>query len=192
MVEKISVITVSFNSAKTIRNTIESVLSQDYQHIEYIVIDGGSTDGAVDIVQEYGNRITKVISESDNGIYDAMNKGIRAATGDVIGFINSDDYYPVSDVLTNVMQVFTEESYDICYGDLCYVDQNKTNEIVRYWKSSKYIAGSFRNGWCPPHPTFFVRRNIYEHYGMFDLDYKIAADFELMMRLLEVSKLNAK
>jgi len=145
----------------------------------------------MDIVHEYGDRIDTVISEPDKGIYDGMNKGIRAATGDVVGFINSDDFYPSSDVISNIMGVFSDNSVDACYGDLCYVKPNDTHRIVRYWKSSNFVPGAFRFGWCPPHPTFFVRRNIYTEFGTFDLEYKIAADIELMMRLLEVHNVNS-
>lgn len=188
---QVSIITVCFNSAETIRDSIESVLSQNYPNIEYIIIDGGSTDGTLDIINKYQDKITVNISEPDDGIYDAMNKGMHNATGDVIGFINSDDFYPSKTVLSSIAQVFSDESIDACYGDLCYVKQNNTQSVVRYWKSSAFEPGSFRDGWSPPHPTLFVRRNIYEKYGMFDLDYKIAADVELMMRLLEVHDVNA-
>lgn len=191
MMRKVSIITVSYNSEVTIQDTIESVLAQDYPDFEYIIIDGASNDSTMDIIREYGDRIDTVISETDNGIYDGMNKGIRAATGDVIGFINSDDFYPSRNVLSNVMRVFSDPSLDICYGDLCYVKPDKKNSIVRYWKSSDFVHGSFRYGWCPPHPTFFIQKKIYEEYGLFNLNYKIAADFELMMRFLEVYKIKA-
>lgn len=191
MVKKVSIITVSYNSEATIRETIESVITQDYPSIEYIIIDGASTDNTMNIIREYGDRIDIVISEPDKGIYDGMNKGIRAATGDVVGFINSDDFYPSSSILTNVMQVFSDPSIDVSYGDLCYVKPNDIHSIVRYWQSSDFIPGSFRHGWCPPHPTFFVRRKIYEELGLFDLNYKIAADVEIMMRFLEVHNIRA-
>jgi len=191
MVKKVSIITVSYNSEATIRDTIESVFAQNYPNIEYIVIDGASEDRTIDIVREYGVRIDKVISEPDKGIYDGMNKGIRAASGDVVGFINSDDFYPSSSILTNVMQVFSDPSIDVSYGDLCYVKPNDIHSIVRYWQSSDFIPGSFRHGWCPPHPTFFVQKKIYEEYGLFDLNYQIAADVEIMMRLLEINNVKA-
>ena len=189
--EKISIITVSFNSEATIQDTIDSVLAQVYPNVEYIIIDGASKDTTMDIVGEYGDRIDKVISKPDKGIYDGMNKGIRAATGDVVGFINSDDFYPTNRVLTKVMEGFSDPSLDVCYGDLCYVRSNATHSIVRYWKSSAFVPGAFRNGWCPPHPTFFVRRKIYAEFGLFELKYQIAADIELMMRLLEVDNVKA-
>jgi glycosyltransferase involved in cell wall biosynthesis len=191
MMRKVSIITVSYNSELTIQDTIESVLAQDYPNFEYIIIDGASNDSTMEIIRGYGGRIDTVISELDNGIYDGMNKGIRVASGDVVGFINSDDFYPSSSILTNVMQVFSDPLIDVSYGDLCYVKPHETSSVVRYWKSSEFVPGSFRDGWCPPHPTFFVRRKIYEELGGFDLNYKIAADVELMMRFLEVHKVKS-
>lgn len=191
MIKKVTIITVSYNSELTIRDTIKSVLAQDYSNVEYIVIDGASNDNTMDIIREFGDRIDTVISEPDNGIYDGMNKGIRAASGDVVGFINSDDFYPSSSILTDVMQVFSDPSIDVSYGDLCYVKPDDIHSIVRYWQSSDFIPGSFHHGWCPPHPTFFVRRKIYEQLGLFDLNYQIAADVEIMMRLLEIHNVKA-
>jgi glycosyltransferase involved in cell wall biosynthesis len=182
---KISIITVCLNSEGTIRDTIDSVISQDYSPIEYIIIDGDSTDATLDVVREFGNDVSLIISEPDGGIYDAMNRGIKLASGDIIGFLNSDDFYSSSSSLTQVMEVFRNTSTMSCYGDLCYVDKQDTSKINRYWKSSQFIPGNFSRGWCPPHPTFFVRSEIYQKYGDFDLSYKIAADIELMMRFLE-------
>ena len=181
----ISIITVCRNSETTIRDTINSVLSQDYSEIEYIIVDGGSTDATLDIIREYGDEISLVISERDDGIYDGMNKGIRASSGDLIGFLNSDDFYASSSVLKIVVQAFKNLSLMACYGDLCYVDAQDTSKIVRYWKSSQFVPGVFLDGWCPPHPTFFVRREVYQKYGNFDLGFRIAADVELMIRFLE-------
>jgi glycosyltransferase involved in cell wall biosynthesis len=189
---KISIITVCYNSEKTIADSISSVNRQSYKDIEYIVVDGGSIDRTLDVVHATGERVTKIISEPDSGIYDAMNKGIALASGEVVGFINSDDYYASSDVLTKVVNIFRDRTVDACFGDLCYVRQFDTKSIIRYWRSSKFIRGSFANGWCPPHPTFFVRRNIYERFGCFDLSYRIAADVELMMRFLEVHQVRTK
>lgn len=182
---KISIITVSYNSVNTIRDTIESVLNQTYKDIEYIIIDGGSTDGTVELIKSYGNKIHKFVSEKDKGIYDAMNKGIRLATGDVIGILNSDDVYFDEFVIEKVVKIFNEKKVDSLYGDLYYVDRYDLNKVVRYWKSSNFKHGSFAKGWHPPHPTFFVKREIYEKYGMFDPTMEVSADFELMLRFLE-------
>ena len=185
---KVSIITVSFNSAKTIADTIESVLSQDFPQIEYIIVDGGSSDGTVEIIQQYQDRINHWVSEKDRGMYDAMNKGIALATGDVIGFINADDFYPTSDVLAAVAEAFECSGADCCYGDLCYVQQDDVSKTVRYWRSASFVPGFLGRGWCPPHPTFFVRREVYARLGGFDLSFKIGADIELMARFLEVGR----
>jgi glycosyltransferase involved in cell wall biosynthesis len=183
--KKITVITVCYNSAATIADTLRSVANQTYPLIEHIVVDGLSKDGTVEIVNQFSH-VTKIVSERDSGIYDAMNKGIAMANGDVIGFINADDFYADPDALASIMRVFEETDAAACYGDLCYVKQNDVNTVVRYWRSSKFKAGLFSSGWCPPHPTFFVRTEVYEHCGKFDLDFSIGADVELMMRFLEV------
>lgn len=149
-------------------------------------MDGASTDGTLDIAKHHSLRLAQLISEPDLGIYDAMNKGLKLATGDVIGFINADDFYASPIVLSKVAKVFNDSNVDACYGDLCYVRQDDTSTLVRYWQSSDFRTGSFAIGWCPPHPTLFVRREIYERFGHFDLNYKLAADVELMMRFLEV------
>ena len=174
---KISIITVAFNSAKTIKGTIESIISQDYNNIEYLIIDGGSTDGTMDIVKSYSEHVKYYVSEPDNGIYDAMNKGIRAATGDVIGILNSDDFYPNSFVLSNVTKLFQKYSCDAVYGDLVYVKANDINKIKRYWQAGEYSTSKIKNGWMLPHPTFFVKKKIYIRYGLYDTDLKTAADY---------------
>jgi glycosyltransferase involved in cell wall biosynthesis len=180
-----SIITVSFNSAATIRDTIESVLGQDHPCIEYIVVDGASKDATMDIVREYGERIARSISQPDAGIYDAMNTGIGLATGDIVGFINSDDFYASHAVVSLVAKAFEDEGVEAVYGDLCYVSQRDVSRVIRYWRSSGFVAGAFARGWCPPHPTFFVRRSVYDRFGGFDPQFHIAADTELMMRFLE-------
>lgn len=187
---KISIITACYNSENTIRDTLRSIREQTHNDIEHIIVDGGSSDKTLDIVNEYFCENTKIISEKDNGIYDAMNKGIGLATGDVIGFINSDDFYASPKVLHTVNKILSNIDYDGCYGDLCYVEKYNPNKIVRYWKSRQYYDGSFRLGWSPPHPTFFVKKNIYDLLGGFDLNFKLAADFELMARFMEVNKIN--
>ncbi|WP_198018167.1 glycosyltransferase family 2 protein [Hippea jasoniae] len=185
----VSIITVVYNNKDTIKDAIESVLNQTYENIEYIVIDGASTDGTVDIVKSYGNRIDKFISKKDNGIYDAMNKGINLASGDIIGILNSDDFYVDSKVIEKVVEVFKDKNVDSVYGDLVYVDKDDTDKIIRYWKSKEYKEGLFKKGWHPAHPTFFVKKEIYNKYGVFNLDFKIAADYELMLRFLEKYKI---
>lgn len=189
---KISIITVCFNSDATIADTLRSVRTQSYPDIEHIVVDGGSTDRTAEIVSAEGCRVSKYICEPDRGIYDAMNKGIGLASGDVIGFINADDFYASENALTKVADQFRHPGIDGCYGDLCYVKQFDTQAIVRYWRASPFQCGAFASGWCPPHPTFFVRRTIYERYGRFDLSYRIAADIELMMRFMETHQLRTR
>lgn len=187
---KISIITVVWNNAKTIKDAINSVLNQSYKDIEYIVIDGSSTDGTIDIVQSYGDKI-KFISEKDNGLYDAMNKGIRMATGDVVGILNSDDFYASDKIFQIVADEFLKGNIDSVYANLEYIDANDPKRVIRYWRSKKYQEGLFRSGWHPAHPTFFVKKEIYEKYGVFDLSFKIAADYELMLRFFEKCKITS-
>ncbi len=184
---KVSIITPTFNSAETLENTIKSVLSQSYPDIEYIIVDGKSTDNTLDIVKKY-DKINKVISEPDKGIYDAMNKGIRLATGDVVGILNSDDIYASENVIDRVVKAIKET--DCCWGNLLYVDKKDENKTIRRWISSEYKEDLFEKGWHPPHSTFFVKKNVYDRYGVFNLNFKIAADYELMLRLLEKNKIS--
>ena len=181
----ISIITTVLNGEKTIENTINSVLSQSFNDIEYIIVDGGSTDGTIEIINKYKSKISKFISEKDKGIYDGMNKGIKLATGDIIGILNSDDVYASDDVIEAVVKEMDEKNADACWGDLIYVDKKNPNKVIRYWESSEFQKGKFRRGWMPPHPTFFVRKFVYEKYGYFNLSFPIAADYELMLRFLE-------
>ena len=189
---KISIITVCYNSEKTIEDTLRSVFEQNYENIEHIIIDGGSTDRTLAVVATAGAHVAKIVSEPDNGIYDAMNKGIALATGDVIGFINADDFYPTPEVLALVASAFESSGADCCYGDLCYVQQDDVSKTVRYWRSAPFSPGLFDRGWCPPHPTFFVRREVCVRLGGFDLSFNIAADFELMMRYLEAAQITSR
>lgn len=183
---KISIFTVCFNSRETIEDTIKSVLGQDYADLEYIVIDGGSTDGTLDIIKKYQSKIAKVISEPDCGIYDAMNKGIRLSTGEVVGIINSDDFYFDSRVLSEVAASFEQNfSADACYGDVVYVDRKDIKKEVRSWRAGEYDEKKLKNGWIPPHPVFFVKKKIYEQHGLFNTNFKIAADYELMFRFFK-------
>jgi len=188
---KVSIITVSYNSAETIKDSIESVLNQTYKNIEHIIIDGNSTDGTIEIIKSYGNKIHKFISEPDNGIYDAMNKGINLASGNIIGILNSDDFYFDNHIIAKVMNEFRTQDVDSVFGDLIYIDKNNTDNIIRYWKSQQYKKNLFQNGWHPAHPTFFVKREIYIKYGNFNLDFKIASDYELMLRFLEKHKITS-
>ncbi|MBB2821420.1 glycosyltransferase [Rhizobium phaseoli] len=188
---KISIITVVFNNEATIADTIESVRAQNYPNMEYIVVDGLSKDRTLDRINERRDIITRLVSEEDFGIYDAMNKGISLATGDVIGFINGDDFY-MPGALAKVAEAFRDPALEACYGDLCYVRQDDTSTIVRDWRSSPFVPRAFEKGWCPPHPTFFVRREVYKRLGSFDLYYRIAADVELMMRFLERHRIKSK
>lgn len=180
---KISVITISFNSASTIRDTIKSVLSQDYPEVEYIVVDGKSKDETVEILKSYGDKI-KWISEPDKGIYDAMSKGVKLATGDVVGIINSDDYYPDNQTLSRVAKAFENSAIEAVYGDLQYVDFSDSSKVVRNWKSGEYNKENFLKGWMPPHPTFFLKKSVYDKYGYYDATFKSAGDYELMLRML--------
>lgn len=182
---KISIITVTLNSVEYIEDCIKSVISQDYKDVEYIIIDGGSTDGTIEIIKRYRNKILIWISEPDRGIYDAMNKGISMATGDVVGFINADDVYYGTDVLKSIASFMSDSNIDACYSDLIYVDKKDLNNVVRYWRSCPFVPGLINKGWVPAHPTFYVRRKVYDQYGGFDLKYQLAADFELMARFLE-------
>ncbi len=184
---KLSIITVTLNSEKTLYNTIQSVFSQTYPDIEYILVDGKSTDSTLDIVYKYISIFKgrmKCISEQDLGLYDAMSKGFNMATGDIIGIINSDDLLADPTAVEKVMKVFEKRrEIDAVYADLYYVAQNDTSKIVRHWVSGKQRP--FRYGWHPAHPTFYVKREVYQKYGFFDLDFKFAADFELMLRFIE-------
>lgn len=188
---KISVITVVFNGEATIEDTILSVHSQDNKDVEHIVVDGGSTDRTLEVIAKHRDKIDAVVSEPDAGIYDAMNKGLALATGDIVGFLNADDVYEGSSVLDEIARVIETQKVDACYGDLIFVDRKDTRKIVRYWKSQPYRDGLFEKGWMPAHPTFFARRWVYGKYGGFDLAYRRQSDFELTMRFLAVHKIKS-
>ena len=189
---KISLVTATFNSEGTVADTLRSVNAQTYFDVEHIVVDGGSTDRTLEIVRSEGERVATLVTEPDRGIYDAMNKGLRLATGDVIGLINSDDFLAAPNVLATVAAAFTDPDIDAVYGDLCYVDPVDTTRIVRYWRSSAFRPGLFARGWAPPHPTLYVRREVYQRLGSFDLAYPLAADLELMARFFEIHRLRAR
>lgn len=181
---KVSLITVSYNSEDTLEDTIKSVISQDYPEIEYLIIDGKSSDGTLAIIEKYKHRIAKVVSESDQGMYDALNKGIEMASGELIGILNSDDFYIDKSVVSDIVLKIREKKADACYADLVYVDRLDLKNVKRYWKASRYRMNHFKWGWMPPHPTFFVKKECYNKYGKFNLNLISAADYELMLRLI--------
>lgn len=185
---KISVVTVTFNSASTLKDTIESVMKQDHANVEHVLVDGGSTDGTVDIIKSYSH-IRKWVSERDKGLYDAINKGILMADGDVVGILNSDDFFPNSQVLSKVADKLSNESCDAVIGDIAFVRPDSLSRIVRYYPAKNFHPGKFAAGFMPPHPSFYVRRHLYQDYGLYKPDYKIAADYELLIRFLYTKKI---
>lgn len=187
---KLSIITVVWNNKDTITDAMDSVLTQTYKNIEYIIVDGDSTDGTIEIVKSYEDKITKFISERDKGLYDAMNKGIALATGDVIGILNSDDFYIDEFVIEKVMKEFEEKKCDSLYADLVYVKPENLDKTIRYYDSSKCGVENFRYALYPAHPTFFVKRWVYEKFGVFKTDYRIGADFDIMARFLYTNKIS--
>jgi len=180
---KLTLLTAAYNSAATIGDTLRSVEAQDYPEIEHIIIDGLSKDDTLDVVKREGRRVAKVVSEKDKGIYDAYNKGIALASGEIIGFLNSDDFYASNDVISQVMAAFEDPNVDAVHADLVYVKQDNTSQITRYWKSRPSTPDLIAKGFHPAHPTLFLRRSVYETAGVFDQSYKIAADVEFMMRI---------
>ena len=192
---KISIITATYNSGKTLRDTIESVLRQSYTDYEYIVKDGGSKDDTLEIVKAYapkfGDKI-KAISEPDQGIYDAMNKGIQMATGDVIGILNSDDFYTSADALQVIADTFANNDIDATYGDIHFVNDDDLSKCVRYYSSAIFRRSFMRLGLMPAHPSFYCKKVVYEKYGVFDTSYKVAADFENLLRIIYVGNIKTK
>ncbi|MFP4094349.1 MAG: glycosyltransferase [Cyclobacteriaceae bacterium] len=188
---KVSIITVVYNNVSTVEETIRSVISQDYPDIEYIVVDGKSTDGTLKVIEGYRDHLGAFISEKDQGLYDAINKGINLASGDVVGILHSDDLYYDRQVISRIVDKFKATEADCVYGDLDYVKKNDTNKVVRNWKSGAFTADSFQNGWMPPHPTFFVKRSCYTELGTYNTSFKTSADYELMLRFLCRHKIRA-
>jgi glycosyltransferase involved in cell wall biosynthesis len=186
---KISLITVSYNAESTISRCIKSVIAQNYKNIEYIIIDGASTDNTISVINQYKNKINLIISEPDSGIYDAMNKGIELATGDVIGMLNADDYFADTEVLSNVAFAFNDNKQDILYADLDYVSHD--GKIIRKWRSGIYRHGMFNRGWMPPHPTFYCKKELFTKFGYYSLNYGTAADYELMLRFMHLNNTGA-
>ena len=185
---KISLISISYNSENTISKTFQSVKNQSFNNYEYLLIDGGSIDGTLNIAKEQ-DHISKIVSEADKGIYDALNKGIKNTTGEIIGFLNSDDTFFDEKSLQNICNAF-DDNIDCIFGDLIYTDVNEN--IKRVWKGSAYKKGAFKKGWMPAHPTFYCRRSVYEKLGLYDDSFKIAGDFELMLRFLEKFNIRSK
>lgn len=187
---RISVITVCFNSVKTVENTIHSVVGQTHKNIEHIVVDGASTDGTVDILNRHCAKLAKVISEPDLGIYDAMNKGLRLATGEIIGFLNADDVYADDEVLSKVAAIMGKDKLDALFGDAEFVNPDRPNQPMRRYRSGRFHPKRIAWGWMPAHPTLFLRRHVYERFGMFRTDYRIAGDFELVARMFHSGTLS--
>lgn len=185
---KVSIITIAYNSEETIEETIKSVIAQDYPEIEYLIIDGASKDGTMAIVEKYRDQIQVVVSEKDGGIYDAMNKGVERATGDLVGILNSDDIYANPQVISKVVKKIQDENADALYADLVYVDREDTGKVTRRWISGTYKKDQFRKGWMPPHPTFFIKKEWYDQFGLYSTDLKISADYELMLRMVHKNK----
>ena len=186
---KVSIITVCYNSASTIEDTILSIANQTYQNIEYIIVDGNSKDSTVEIIKKHSGTVAKWISEKDNGIYDAMNKGVEMATGEIIGILNADDVFANNKVVENIVKYFADDSIDALYADLKYVQRDDITKVIRFWKSGEYREGKFYNGWMPPHPTLYLRKSIYQKYGNYRTDMPSAADYELMLRMIHVHKI---
>jgi glycosyltransferase involved in cell wall biosynthesis len=190
---KVSVITVAYNAVHTIEDTLRSVASQDYPDVEHIIIDGGSTDGTVDIIERYRQHLAVAVSEPDDGIYDAMNKGIALASGDIIGTLNADDWYADQEVLGRVVDAFNADpGLQAVYGDIVFVAREAPQQTVRYLQSRSYRDGLFEKGWMPPHPTLFVKQDVYQRYGVFDTAFRIQSDFDLCIRLFKVHQIKTR
>lgn len=189
---KVSIITIAWNSASSIADAINSVVSQTYPDIEYIIVDGKSKDNTVKIVKSYGNKISKFVSEPDKGIYDALNKGIKMATGDIVGFMHSDDIFANDKIIEHVVEKFKQKDTDSLYGDLQYVYKDDTNKVLRYWKSGEFTIRGLKMGWMPPHPTLYIKRWVYEKYGGFNIEMGISADYDSMLRFLGKYKISTQ
>jgi glycosyltransferase len=187
---KISIVTVCFNSSITILDTIKSVNNQSYKNIEHIFIDGLSSDNTLDIIKNNSIRSSVIISEKDNGLYDALNKGVNLATGDFIGFLHSDDVFACSNTISKIVDKLILNSFDGVYGNLDYVSFSQTDKIIRHWQSQYFKLDLLKNGWMPAHPTLFLSKDVYDKHGFFNLNYKIAADYDFMIRVLKDSTLN--
>ncbi|HCZ9271953.1 TPA: glycosyltransferase [Vibrio alginolyticus] len=187
---KVSIITATYNSANTLADTLRSLEEQTYADIEYIIIDGASKDNTLEVVKSQCSRVTTIISEPDKGIYDALNKGIQAASGDVVGFLHSDDLFAYPNAVQDIVTTFEENNSQAVYADLEYVSKDDTDKTVRLWTSGKYSRNELKKGWMPPHPTFYMKRDLYESCGSFDLSFKIAADYDSLLRYLWVNNVS--
>lgn len=190
---KVSIVTATYNAADTLADTLESVLAQDYGDIEYIIVDGASADGTVAVINRYAPRFgtrLRWVSEPDRGIYDAMNKGIRMASGDVVGIINSDDFYNYPDVISRVAAAFADTTVQAVFGDVRFVRPDNLQRTIRYYSSCRFTPAKFRYGWMPAHPTFFTYRAYFHDFGYYRTDYRIAADYELLIRFLHTHRLS--
>lgn len=187
---KISLITVTFNAADTIELCINSVISQQYPNLEYIIIDAQSADDTLIIANKYKKHIHYIISEPDNGIYDAMNKGIKQATGDIIGLLNADDHFAENDILKTINNMFETTGADAVYGDVDYID--KREKVIRKWQAGVYKHGAFNKGWMPPHPSFYVKKELFNKFGLYNPQYGSATDYELMLRFIHVHKIKVE
>ncbi len=189
---KITVITVAYNSASTIVDTLRSVVQQTHPNIEHIVIDGASTDATLSLVHKHASPTARVLSEPDSGIYDAMNKGLQLATGDLVGFLNADDIFDNPNVLLQIAGAASDPSIAAVYGDLVYVSQNDLGRLVRQWRSGAFVPSRLGFGWMPPHPTFYVRRALVAELGTFDTSFRIASDYDFMLRLLRMPRVEVR
>lgn len=188
---KVSLITATYNSEISIKTCLDSIVSQDYSDLEYLFIDGGSSDNTLSIIKKYrqNNPFIKMVSEKDYGIYDALNKGISAASGDIIGFVHSDDFLASSDIINDIVSMMKTESLDGVYGNLQYVNKNNTQKVIRNWISCDFKFSKLKNGWMPPHPTLFLKKEVYQKHGLFDVSYRISADYDFMLRIFKDSEL---
>lgn len=187
---KVSIITATYNSSETILDTLKSLEQQSYPNIEYIIVDGASKDNTLDVVRDNCSRVSKIISEPDKGIYDALNKGIQAATGDVIGFLHSDDLFAYPDAVADIVATLEKNQSQAAYADLAYVSKDDTDKMIRLWTSGSYQRNKMLSGWMPPHPTFYMTRELYLSLGQFDLGFKIAADYDSLLRYLWSNKVS--
>ncbi|MCD4795084.1 MAG: glycosyltransferase [Bacteroidales bacterium] len=187
---KVSIITATYNNENTVEDTVLSVSSQTYKNIEHIIIDGNSSDNTIQIIKKHQDKIAKIISEPDKGIYDALNKGIKYASGDIICFLHADDIYAEQTIIEKAVNLFSEKQIDSIYGDLQYVAKEDTGKIIRYWKSGEFTFSKLKKGWMPPHPTFLVKKEVYENCGVFDTNLKIAADYDIILRFLGKHKIS--
>ena len=181
---KFSIITVTYNAGQVLEDTIQSVISQTYRHVEYIIVDGASTDGSLAVIRNYESRIARIISDPDNGMYEAINKGIKVATGDIVGLLHSDDFFINPYIVSEIADMFSRTDADVVYGNGLYVDTEHTDKVIRNWVSGNYRHWKVRFGWLPLHPTVYIKRSVIEKYGMYDESYKIASDSDFLVRYL--------